>query len=254
MSANGLWKEIWKPIDLDFEFTNDCRFEVSNWGRIRSFNKVSDGRILKGSLTEGYRIIRLKLYQPRDAETQEFFDEKKKEISSLYKKRQKQIKAKCFSEVIERTSKSIEKKKRSLSNQFAKDLKKRTINHHFVVHRLVAQYFLPKPERAASVVAHLDFDKLNNKVDNLKWMTLKENLIHQSKSPFVIAEKKSRKTEKRRRDKGLKLTSTQVMHIKHQLKRERPAKQIAKQFKISEMQVWRIKFGENWSYVTIDDK
>ena len=42
----------------------------------------------------------------------------------------------------------------------------------------------------------------------------------------------------------MKLTSTQVMHIKVLLKRERPLKQIAKQFDISEMQVWRIKSGE----------
>ena len=91
MTENGLWKEIWKPITLDFEFTNDCRFEVSNWGRVRSFNKISDGRILNGSLTEGYKIIRLKLYKPRDEKTQLEFDELKKEISDLYKKRREKI-------------------------------------------------------------------------------------------------------------------------------------------------------------------
>lgn len=51
----------------------------------------------------------------------------------------------------------------------------------------------------------------------------------------------------------MKLTSTQVMHIKLLLKRERPLKQIAKQFDISEMQVWRIKSGENWSHIKIHE-
>ena len=49
----------------------------------------------------------------------------------------------------------------------------------------------------------------------------------------------------------MKLDSTQVMRIKHQLKRKKPVKQIAREFNISEMQVWRIKSGENWSHVKI---
>lgn len=253
MTNNGLWKEIWKTIEIDIECTSDCRFEVSNWGRVRSFNKVSEGRILKGSITEGYRIIRLKLYAPRDEKMQQEFDELKKEISALYKKRQDQIKRNAFSETIERTTMLIEKKKTSLSKRLATNLKKRTINHHFVVHRMVATYFLPKPKPGQTIVGHLDYDKLNNRVTNLKWMTPEENILHQSNSPNVIAEKKARKQNYIPRSHGLKLTSTQVIHIKTQLKRQRPVKQIAKQFKISEMQVWRIKSGENWSHVKLPE-
>jgi hypothetical protein len=78
--------EIWKPITFDFEFTNNCRYEVSNWGRVRSFTKVADGRILKGSITEGYKIIRLKLYKPRDEKSQLKFDELKKKYQIYTKK------------------------------------------------------------------------------------------------------------------------------------------------------------------------
>lgn len=253
MENKGLWKEVWKPVHLDFEFTNECRFEVSNWGRIKSFTKVASGRILKGSITEGYKVIRLKLYRARDAASDQKFTELKSEISALYKKRQHQIKKKSFSESIERTTKLIEKKKKDLSKKLADNLKKRTINHHFMVHRLVAAYFLEKPTQKETIVGHLDYDKLNNRVSNLKWMTPEENQTHQSKSPNVIAEKKLRKTKSKQRNVGLKLTSTQVMHIKLQLKRARPVKQIAKQFKVSEMQIWRIKSGENWAHVTIPD-
>lgn len=253
MNENGHWKEIWKPITFDFEFTNDCRLEVSNWGRVRSFNKVSDGRILKGSLTEGYKIIRLKLFKPRDEKKQIKFDELKKEISDLYKKRREKINKNDFSVNIERITKLIEKKKGERSKKLERNLKKRAINHHFLIHRLVATYFLPEPKPEETVVGHLDFDKLNNRANNLKWMTPEENRKHQEKSPHVIAEKKWRKHTRKPRQSGHKLTSTQVMHIKMQLKRERPAKQIAKQFDISEMQVWRIKSGENWGHVKIPE-
>ncbi len=251
MNENGLGKEIWKTVEFDFEFTNDCRFEVSNWGRVRSFNKIADGRFLNGSMTEGYKVIRLKLYKPRDEASEQKFDELKKAISNLYKKRREKINNNDYSESIERTTKLLEKKKSELSKKLQKNLKERTINHHFLVHRLVAAYFLRKPKPEQTVVGHLDFDKLNNQATNLKWMTPEENQIHQSKSPNVISEKKWRKHTRKPRTVGLKLTSTQVMHIKRQLERKRPVKQIVKQFSISEMQVWRIKSGENWSHVKI---
>lgn len=245
--------EIWKPITFDFEFTNNCRYEVSNWGRVRSFTKVADGRILKGSITEGYKIIRLKLYKPRDEKSQLKFDELKKEISDLYQKRRQLINRKEAPKNIERVTALIAKKESELSKKLKANLKKRTINHHFLIHRLVATYFLPTPQKNETVVGHLDFDKLNNHVNNLQWMTPETNWKHQDNSPHVIAEKRWRKHTKKKKHKGMKLTSTQVMHIKLLLKRERPLKQIAKQFDISEMQVWRIKSGENWSHIKIHE-
>ena len=254
INENGLWKEYWKPIELDFEFTSDSRWEISNWGRVRSFNKISDGKFLNGSITEGYKVVRLKLYKPREEKEEQKFDELKKEISDLYKKRREKINKNDYSDNIERITKLIEKKKSELSKKLERNLKKRTINHHFLIHRMVATYFLPEPKPDETIVGHLDFDKLNNKKENLKWMTPEENKIHQSKSPKVIAEKKWRKYTQKPRQNGMKLTSTQVMHIKLQLKRKRPVKQIARQFEISEMQVWRIKSGENWAHIQIPDK
>ncbi|MBP7982931.1 MAG: HNH endonuclease, partial [Kaistella sp.] len=236
-------KEEWKTVEFDFEFTNKTRFEVSNCGNVRSFNKVSDGRILNGSLTEGFKVIRLKLYKPREEKEEQKFNVLKKEISALFAKRRETLRKNEIAET-QKLTELIEKKKTQLSKKLDRNLKKRTINHHFMIHRLVAAYFLPAPRPDQTIVAHLDYNKLNNSVTNLRWMNQEEHSLHQSKNPKVIAEKKWRKYKQKPRAKGMKLTSSQVIHIKLQLRRKKPAKQIARQFGISEMQVWRIKSGE----------
>lgn len=49
----------------------------------------------------------------------------------------------------------------------------------FLVHRLVATLFLPPPTDAkATTVNHKDGDKSNNRVENLEWMSPRQNNIH----------------------------------------------------------------------------
>ena len=43
------------------------------------------------------------------------------------------------------------------------------------IHRLVAEYFLDKP-KGKNVVNHKDCNRANNHVDNLEWVTTKENI------------------------------------------------------------------------------
>ena len=55
----------------------------------------------------------------------------------------------------------------------SKDSKKKWIQ----VHRLVAEHFIDNPKQLP-IVNHIDENKHNNKVNNLEWVTAKENTAH----------------------------------------------------------------------------
>ena len=126
-------------------------------------------------------------------------------------------------------------------------------NKQLFIHKLVAQNFITKTSQEQTCVLHLDRVRDNNDFRNLKWATRKEMIEFSNKSPKLINARK-RLIEHNIKSDGRKLTITKVIHLKKLLEdpnRKTRLKMLAKQFGISEMQVSRIKRGENWSHIHI---
>lgn len=128
-----------------------------------------------------------------------------------------------------------------------------TKNHSKMFSRMVAENFLEIPEEDQTYLLHKDYKKDNCQASNLFWANKEEFKSHFMNSPLYEEGKKKSQQTRQKMD-GNKLTTTQVMRIKKMIfdpNRKTRLKIIAKQFGISEMQLYRIKSGENWGHVQI---
>ncbi len=118
----GVLMEEWRPIE-----GYEDLYEVSNYGRVRSFDRIAVRYSNGGTQVRRGRILALVLDRPEG---------------------------------------------------YHRVLLCRNGNQksHYV-HRLVAQSFIPNPEKKP-FVNHKDGDKTNNHVDNLEWCTQLENVQH----------------------------------------------------------------------------
>jgi predicted DNA binding CopG/RHH family protein len=183
-------EEQWKKIRLQGGEGLKKKYTVSDFGRLASYDKkvTEDGKILKGSVTTGYKSLNLHVIGTK---------------STIY------------------------------------------------VHREVAKLFSKKPSSKHIYVIHLNHNKLDNHIDNLKWSTLSEMSAHQQGSPAKIAYKKIQANRK----VGLKLDTSQVKAIKKMLsnpKRKITIQQIAAKYEVSEMTIYRIRSGENWGNIKMN--
>lgn len=183
--TSNFWNEKWVAIKFD-GVENPPRYEVSNFGRMKSFqNDPKEGTLINGSTIQGYRSLNIRTGG-------------------------------------------------------------KTINRYF--HKLVAELFLDREHADQTYVIHLDHDKKNNHFQNLKWVSKEEMIEHNRSSPNIL------NREIPRRTRNYKLTESKVKMIKKLLKNEKNRlKMIAKQFGITHTQLNRIRSGENWKHVTIDD-
>lgn len=121
-------------------------------------------------------------------------------------------------------------------------------NGTLYIHREIARLFLKKASPRHKYVIHLNHNKLDNSVKNLRWATLEEMIEHQQNSPAKVAYKKVQAN----RTTGLKLNASQVKAIKKTLSdknRTATIKQLAEKYGVSEMTMYRIKSGENWGRI-----
>ena len=147
------WDEEWKEIDLG-EDKLRYNYAVSNYGRIVSYSdSLEKGRLLKGSLVDGYPVFRYKQFYKSENGT-------------------------------------------------------RIKNKQIFIHKLVADSFRKRENDDQQFVIHLDYNKLNNHIDNLKWTSKREMELHQQTNPNVLLAREKRKETKPYKEH--KLNATQV--------------------------------------------
>ena len=114
----------------------------------------------------------------------------------------------------------------------------------YFVHRLVAELFLPTSDETL-VVNHKDGNKLNNRVDNLEWVTHSENQKH----AFALGLKKP--TVHYGEDSWFhKLSIEDVEYIKavhNPWDKEFGSKPLSERFGVSPQTITEIVHGRTWS-------
>jgi hypothetical protein len=179
------WNEKWERIDFP-EFDNQIHYEISNYGRIKSFQNTDEGVLIQGSLIQGYQSLNVRFQN-------------------------------------------------------------KSVNHY--LHKLVAQHFCIKHNSNDKFVIHLDFNKQNNRAENLQWADRSKVTEHNKNNPSIINRLIPIRT------KNYKLTEGKVMLIKQMIKSDKSRlKMIAKQFGITHTQLNRIRSGENWKQVKLIDE
>lgn len=89
----------------------------------------------------------------------------------------------CNGEVRNKTTKQLRKLSRGKTSEYPliqiyiKNGKRKT----YLIHRLVATYFVENPENKTQV-NHIDGNKYNSHFSNLEWVTPKENMAHALKT------------------------------------------------------------------------
>ncbi|MCB0548051.1 MAG: HNH endonuclease [Phaeodactylibacter sp.] len=183
-TVKAFWNEQWKKVDFGGP-TKNCDYYISNFGRIKSIDKVTKReRLLNGAKARGGLIM---------------------------------------------------------LNQKLKDNSTGIV----YIHRFVAENFLEKPSDEEDFILHVDYDKSNNKVVNLRWATEEEWKAYQKTNPHH----KGRPA----RTKNYKLTETQVRLMKKMLLRGKTKRKIiARKFGVSENCAYKIEKGIRWGHIEVD--
>ncbi len=120
---------------------------------------------------------------------------------------------------------------------------------HALLHKLVAKYFLPKPSASQKIIIHLNFKKTDNHYKNLQWVSMAVSILHQQNNPAVIRAKQLMRKNIANGGYNTKLTVAKVHYIRKALEKGKTLRELAAKFKVSDMQIHRIKTGENWRSV-----
>ncbi len=144
-------------------------------------------------------------------------------------------------------------KQKEIKGMKAFGLKFYNTSKSYFIHKLVAEHFCMQASSKHSYVIHLDHNRHNNKATNLKFVTHQEVLEHQNKNPHTLSISKRNILSSGK--SGKVLDEKKVIDLKNSIydpKRKLTLKELAAEFSISEMTLYRIKKGELWYTVRVD--
>ena len=115
---------------------------------------------------------------------------------------------------------------------------------HHSIHQMVGKAFMENPE-SLETINHKDGNKLNNFVDNLEWMSFKENRAHAYTTGLA--------SSKGVRNSKAKLSDIQVVEIVNRYKAGQILqKQLAVEYGVHLSTIQRIINGKAWTHITRD--
>lgn len=109
---------------------------------------------------------------------------------------------------------------------------------NFMAHRIVAKCFIPNPKNKPEV-NHKDFDKENNDISNLEWVTRKENIHHY----YKYSDNETQRGDKHPR---AKIRTNDISEILILHKQGKSYRDIAEKYNVSHNCIGKIIRGETW--------
>ena len=88
-----------------------------------------------------------------------------------------------FGEVLGVKHKKILKQSKNRDGYYYVGLCKERKLKCFKIHRLICLHFLPNPNNLP-MIDHLDKNKQNNSLENLRWVTCRDNCLNRKKTPI----------------------------------------------------------------------
>jgi len=108
-----------------------------------------------------------------------------------------------------------------------------------LIHRLVATAHLQPPLPEKTQVNHINFNRADNRRDNLEWCTCKENMRHSSENGRLGGEANNMS----------KLTQEQVAHIRSlEISGKYSQPEIARMFGVHKHTIGNILLGHTWAF------
>jgi hypothetical protein len=135
------------------------------------------------------------------------------------------------------------------------ELNKSGYSKWYLLHRIVLETYVPKPE-GKSEVNHINCVKTDNRVENLEWVTRRENIDHAVKLGLTKTERHTAHNSSMGKKYGYangianrKLTSEQVAYIKNNYKYRKQGSSsiaLAKEFGVSPQTIRNVIQGRHY--------